>query len=228
MLLLIPLLIAGLYGGSYLLLRSKGKIVRRGRNGSVVWFSNRIYRKVYRPLWVVERKSRSLLWRVKRAQRQRDKSDATVKESHIVSGEWTYHFNECTGFNQKIVIDGKRYFITFDPRRSNQEAYELMICLDWTVLYANVSDIRIIGSIDTSRAVKVDTVGYDIEKCYHFVLEHWYLTAPFKKHLTEASSVYEWRKDTLETQLYPEDFKHNRDYKTIDEIDFIDLTRYVQ
>jgi len=78
---------------------------------------------------------------------------------------YPYHFYETTGPNQFIVVNGKEKVLVFHIN-SNQDAIIDLRNLRWNVLYPNSQKIMMEGKYQEDG---------------EFVLEHWYLLAPFER-----------------------------------------------
>lgn len=87
--------------------------------------------------------------------------------------EYGYVFQESTGENQYIIMDGRKVPITLIANPSNPVAFKSLRALKWNLLYPNDNGDRIFvrGEYDNQS--------------HSFRLSHWYIKVPFKARVID-------------------------------------------
>ena len=103
--------------------------------------------------------------------------------SRTASGTFHYHFEECTGNNQFVVVDGNDQPVEFDPAGSDQRAFRTLMSLSYPILYParNRNRIYVVGRY--YFATKIGPLADD-PPVHRFILSRWFVEAPFQR-LTE-------------------------------------------
>ena len=106
--------------------------------------------------------------------------------------EYGYVFQESTGDNQFILMDGRKVTVkNFVADASNEVALKSLQALKWDVLYTN------------SEGDKIFLRGEYDHQSQSFRLNHWYIKVPFQKLVIEDESyvphkMHEVTKQSLE------------------------------
>ena len=91
--------------------------------------------------------------------------------------EYGYVFQESTGQNQYLMMEGRKVPIkNFVADTSNRVALKSLLALKWNVLYPNAQGDKIFLRGD-----------YDYQS-HSFRLTHWYIKVPFERLVVEDES----------------------------------------